>query len=1001
VLAVLVLASPAGAASFPVDVTTDPVPDAPATSNGCQAAGGDECTLREAILAANATAGSDSIGFSIPNDSVIDIDFAGQGVLPSVTQQVTIGTGSGFIDAEINGPGPGGPADPDRNGLHLTAGASGSQIRAMSIVDFDNGVMLDGADNVTVDSNRIGRRANGNALGNGNAGNEFGIVASGDANGNAISFNQIMANSNGIALNSAADLTTIDANFIGIDGAATAGLGNTFDGVAAGGAPDTTISNNIVGNNGDNAIITAGPRAVIRGNSIGTVSSIPAPNGAHGILVASNGGSATIGGPTQPDGNVIVGSGAVGVKLEGSLGNNVLQNNTIGSSSTGDPLGDAARNDGGGVVVNKGPGNRIGTPGAGNRISDNGNEGILVEDTLPAGAAPSGTRIESNVIGAGGGNATDGIEVDDGATGTVIGAPGAGNAVMSNGAHGIQVTGGTNTTVQANRVGVDDAGDSPRGNVDDGISVSSTPGTVVGGLGPGEGNVSAANGERGIDVENGSDDTIVRGNLVGTNAAGTLAFPNDQGIRIEGDRVLVERNTIAGNVTEGIQLDDGDAIRAEGNNIGRTAGGAAMPNGAAGIDANNGVTGTVGGPGAASNTIASNLGDGVFVNGTTPQLTVAENAISGNGGLGIDLGTDGVTANDAGDGDSGANALQNAPEVSSAVASGGQTAVTGSLGTTPSTPVTVRFFASSACDASGRGEGERFLGATAVTTDGAGNAGFGVTLPATAVGEQVTATATGPGGTSEFSSCRAVEAPPSPAIGVATISPPSASVAEGGLASFEVSRSGSTAQDALVFVTSADGSARAGADYDALDTAVFFDAGETTKTVSLATRQDTAAEGGETLTVSLRSPVRVGLGDPSSTSLTIAGNDRVPDTNIKTPKSQRATRLKTLTGTASDADGDLSRVEVAIFQKVGSRRRPACRNINSKGNAVRGKVDSKRRCRPTTFLRASGTEKWSFKLRKTLPKGTWTIATRATDRAGLRETTFSKSDRNQVGVKLN
>ena len=64
------------------------------------------------------------------------------------------------------------------------------------------------------------------------------------------------------------------------------------------------------------------------------------------------------------------------------------------------------------------------------------------------------------------------------------------------------------------------------------------------------------------------------------------------------------------------------------------------------------------------------------------------------------------------------------------------------------------------CDASGNGEGQTFLGAVTVNTDGNGDAAWNLAgLPQVAVGSVITATATSPtNNTSEFSACRTVVA---------------------------------------------------------------------------------------------------------------------------------------------------------------------------------------------------------------------------------------------------
>ncbi|MCI0488639.1 MAG: right-handed parallel beta-helix repeat-containing protein [Blastocatellia bacterium] len=122
--------------------------------------------------------------------------------------------------------------------------------------------------------------------------------------------------------------------------------------------------------------------------------------------------------------------------------------------------------------------------------------------------------------------------------------------------------------------------------------------------------------------------------------------------------------------------------------------------------------------------------------------------------LGIDLNSDGPTANDSGDADGGANNGQNYPELTSASQTN-STAIRGALNSRPNTSYILEFYSSSACNGSGFGEGEYLIGTDVVTTDGSGNAEIDVTLEVTVpTGQKITATATDPdGNTSEFSRC--------------------------------------------------------------------------------------------------------------------------------------------------------------------------------------------------------------------------------------------------------
>jgi hypothetical protein len=150
--------------------------------------------------------------------------------------------------------------------------------------------------------------------------------------------------------------------------------------------------------------------------------------------------------------------------------------------------------------------------------------------------------------------------------------------------------------------------------------------------------------------------------------------------------------------------------------------------------------------------------------------SVLRNSIHDNGGLGIDLGSNGVTPNDSGDGDTGPNGLQNFPFLTFAVSNGGVLTVFGTLENAPNTSYSVELFANSSCDSSGFGEGQGFLGATTVTTDAAGHATFQAAVPAPSGASFVTATATDPAGnTSEFSACSQLAVGPSVPVPVSPI----------------------------------------------------------------------------------------------------------------------------------------------------------------------------------------------------------------------------------------
>jgi len=393
----------------------------------------------------------------------------------------------------------------------------------------------------------------------------------------------------------------------------------------------------------------------------------------------------------------------------------------------------------------------------------------------------SGSIVEGNFIGtnttgtAGQGNGDTGVLINSG-SGHLIGGTvaAARNVISANLGHGVQVLFGPamNNQVQGNRIGTDATGTIGLGNQSDGVAMLSSPGSVIinctiGGTTPGAGNVISANMGVGVQFITVGTSNLVQGNLIGTDASGSNDLGNgSSGVAMTeandctvGGTVAGAGNVISGNGSNGVRINSLTATgnRVQGNKIGTRADGATpLPNSAEGVRVQfSASNNTIGGVAGEGNIIAFNLAAGVAVESGAGNA-IQSNSIFSNFGLGIDLGPAGVTPNDAGDGDPGANNLQNFPVLTSSNgAAGGGVNIQGTLNSNASTTFTLDFFSNPSCDASGNGEGQTFLGSASVTTNGAGNATFNVTLAASAsAGDSITATATNPqGNTSEFSAC--------------------------------------------------------------------------------------------------------------------------------------------------------------------------------------------------------------------------------------------------------
>jgi len=361
----------------------------------------------------------------------------------------------------------------------------------------------------------------------------------------------------------------------------------------------------------------------------------------------------------------------------------------------------------------------------------------------------------------------EGIEIA-GAILTIGGpSPSDGNLISGNGGHGINMNAGGGT-IQNNKIGTDVTGTVALPNVGNGINsvlgVFNVP-LLIGG--PGAGNLISGNTMYGIQVSQHPDVTI-QGNRIGTDVTGTAAIPNGIGGVSSGGAGFVVGGTAAGegNLVSGnpIGLDlDADGMVVQGNFIGVDASHTLpLPNTGVGLRVQSSAapaspsiigSSTPGGPGG--NLIAFNGGPGLVVQ-SGRRNTMRGNSIHGNFALGISLssGSANPTANDPGDGDGGANDLQNFPLVSS-VTYGASTTVSGLLTAAPSTTFDLDFYSNAACSNFPRDylQGETYLGSTQVTTDGSGNAPFTVsTLPSVESCAKISVTATDPSGnTSEFS----------------------------------------------------------------------------------------------------------------------------------------------------------------------------------------------------------------------------------------------------------
>jgi hypothetical protein len=751
------------------------------------------------------------------------------------------------------------------------------------------GVLVEsGTTGVLVEGNLIGTNALGSVkIPNGGHGVSVGAAAA-TIRGNVVSGN----GGRGIHV-SGAEVTSgsIVGNFVGLVAAGNAALANTAGGIDVVDATNVVIGGtvvadlNVVSGNGANGIAISGTGGshVVEGNYVGTDSlgAAAIPNAGAGISVAAAG--VTVGGTAAGAGNVISGNAQQGIVVTGTSGTK-LQGNLVGTDLTG---GVAIPN-AVGVDVGSSTGVTIGgtTAAARNVISGNSSNGVRIgsgSSTCVVSGNFIGTRATGSVVL---GNGDVGVLVSGASTNTIGGEFGSlSRNVISGNVGNVEIrAGATGNTVEGNYIGTNAAGTAALSNHGPGVWVYNTSGNTVGGTSAANRNVISGNPD-GVLLQGPASGTVVQGNYIGTDAAGTAALPNLQGIRVFGAAGNTigggsgAANVISGNIV-GVLLEEagttGNMIR--GNLIGtRPDGSTPLGNTQAGVAVKRASGNSVGGlANANANVIAGNDGYGVVSYGGWANQ-ILRNSIYGNAlpGIALDPAT-GVTPNDVLDKDYGPNKKQNYPILFLTSTGASTTTVDGWLKSLPNASYRVELFGAAACDASGFGEGQTYLGSTNVTTDAAGFAGILADLPTTSPGAFVTATATdAAGNTSEFSTCLAAGS--AGTMGEFRFAENSFSVSEAdGTAVISVLRThGFTAGSASVHYQTANGTATQPADYAATSGTLTFAAGEVVKTFSMPVVLDGVTEPNETVALSLDSPSpgSMTLGTPSSATLTIKNHE--------------------------------------------------------------------------------------------------------------------------------
>ena len=651
---------------FYVDTTADN-----ATAGGCSVGANGDCSLRQAITAANnhqPATDTKVISFdyytngTITTTGAIFVLDSLKAPLPAVAVsnvQIIATTYYGFPLIQINGNG-------QPVGFQL-AGSDGS-ISGLSLYGFTNfstfpflgsAIYIEGARNKVVTS-FIGVDPNGDIVPTKQ--NVIGVLLNAGATGNVIGgvggetvANFISGNTNNgvVILNSSGNF--IQNNYIGLARqnktttivprpnvqygiqVTTSGNGVSANNVIGG--TDSGLAN-VIGSNGQAGILLSSlgtTGTLVQANYIGIdkLTNTNFANTGAGVLIENGANGNILGGTTTAP---LVISGNTGYGVQVRTNGPVTSNNAVNATTfigTGIGGTTAMPNALGGILVDDNiTGTRIAGTGSDLRIAGNSGPGILVRGsantstsiaTALVGVVPvvgTGTNPSSSLPNTGGG-----ILIEDATAASVQSSTISGNSLF-----GLRLSRVFTSTVSGNFVGADLARTGSLPNAGSGIELFDVGNLTV------DTNVVTGNLQLGVLVRGATNSNLLANTIVGNSAGGLLLETTGLSLTT-GTNVYT--NTISGNNLFGLRLSGTFTTTMRKNYVGlNTTFTDRWPNLGNGVEVfearNTYATDTY---------VAGNIGTGILISGTNTVTTTFNNTVAG-----LVIGTNGFTVSKANSG---------------------------------------------------------------------------------------------------------------------------------------------------------------------------------------------------------------------------------------------------------------------------------------------------------------------------------------------------------------